>query len=267
MRVLVTGAAGRIGTVVSSGLAGEHEVRGIDLRAPDSPFPGEFSTGDCSRPETAARAVRGVDAVVHLAGEPGESDLRSELSSHTYTTAVLLDAMVEHSVGRMVYASSNHAVGMTPRSTRLGVEVAPRPDTFYGVAKVAAEALLVMYADRHRLSSVAMRIGSFRERPQTRRELSTWLSHDDCVRMVKAAVIAEFTGVRVVYGISSNADGWWDLEPGRMIGYHPVDDAAAFALSIPRREDDEAELARVGGGFALPAYARRPFPANEHEEG
>jgi uronate dehydrogenase len=252
---------------VSAGLAGGHDVRGIDLREPDSPFPGEFSTGDCSHPETAARAVRGVDAVVHLAGVAGESDLRSELSSHAWTTAVLLDAMVEQSVGRMVYASSNHAVGMTPRRRRLGVEVAPRPDTFYGVGKVAAEALLSLYADRHEVSSVAMRIGSFRERPQARRELATWLSHDDCVRMVDAALTADFTGLRVIYGISANSDRWWDLEPGRALGYHPVDDAAAFAAAIPRREDDEAESERVGGGFALPASARRPFPANEHEKG
>jgi uronate dehydrogenase len=265
MRVLVTGAAGHIGTVLWSRLSAEHTLRGVDLRAPDAGFDGELVIGDCADPDVADAAVAGMDAVVHLAGIPTESDLPTILHGHVETTAALLDAMVQHGASRMVYASSNHAVGMTPRQPSLGVGVRPRPDTFYGVGKVAAEALLSLYADRYGISSVAMRIGSFLETPTVRHNLATWLSYDDCARMVRAALTAEFHGVRVIYGVSDNTDGWWDLEPGRAIGYQPQDDAAAFTPSIADRDEDAAEAARVGGSYATDVFARRPFEPRSAE--
>jgi uronate dehydrogenase len=173
------------------------------------------------------------------------------------STGVLLDAMVAHDVTRIVYASSNHAVGFTPRTDVVDEQAPPRPDTFYGVGKVAAEALLRLYVDRYGLDAVACRIGSFGERPENTRGLSIWLSPDDCVRMVEAAVSAPAPGFAVIYGISANTRAWWDLEPGRRLGYHPVDDAEEFARDVPASPDDEADGAHVGGPFAGPRF-RRP---------
>ena len=138
------------------------------------------------------------------------------------TTAALLDAMVEHGVPRFVYGGSNHAVGRTPRASLpeglLTADARPRPDTYYGVAKVAAEALMSLYADRHGLDAVSCRIGSFLPEPQTVRNLATWLSPDDCVRMVDAALTAPAPGFAVLYGISRNTRAWWDLAPGLRAG-------------------------------------------------
>ncbi|HYO32269.1 MAG TPA: NAD(P)-dependent oxidoreductase [Nocardioidaceae bacterium] len=258
MRVLLTGAAGSIGSVLADGLRPDHELRALDLREPETAFAGGVVVGDCADPDVAARAVDGMDAVVHLAGVATESDLPTILHGHVETTAALLDAMVQSDVRRMVYASSNHAVGMHPRTQCLGVDVAMRPDTFYGVGKVAAEALLSLYADRYGISSVAMRIGSFLEAPQSRRNLATWLSHGDCIRMVSAALTAELDGYYPIYGISANRDAWWDLEPGRAIGYVPRDDAAELEPPEPG-PDDAMEGARVGGPYASAALDRRPF--------
>jgi uronate dehydrogenase len=175
------------------------------------------------------------------------------------TTAVLLDAMVAHGVTRMVYASSNHAVGRTPRRERLGTGTPPRPDTFYGVAKVAAEALLRLYVDRHGIDAVALRIGSFLPHPETRRHLSTWLSHDDAVRLVEAALTAADPGFAVVYGISANTRSWWDLEPGHALGYHPQDDAERFAAQVetdPATAEDDLEAGYVGGDYVAERYHR-----------
>ncbi len=259
MRILITGAAGHIGTVLADKLGAGFEIRGLDVREAPASYPGEFLVGDCADPAVAARAVEGMDAVVHLAGVADESNLPEVLHGHVVGTAALLDAMVQSGVRRMAYASSNHAVGMTPRTESLSVEAPHRPDTFYGVGKVAAEGLLSLYADRHGISCVAMRIGSFRERPNTRRALATWLSYDDCVAMVRAALTADIEGVVTIYGISANRDGWWDLEPGHAIGYQPRDDAADYESDLPVREEDEAEAARVGGPFATDAFTRRPF--------
>ncbi len=264
MRVLLTGAAGSIGSVLWRGLVDrDHTVAGLDMVPEPEGFTGAWFTADCADPD-AVDAVFGallkdgpLDAVIHLAGIPTEATLPEELTSHVVSTAALLDGMVRYGVNRMVFASSNHAVGRTPRRDLLDVDVRARPDTFYGVAKVAAEGLLSLYADRYGIDAVATRIGSFLAQPESVRALSTWLSHDDAVRMFDAALTTPDPGFAVLYGVSANTRGWWDLEPGRRLGYHPEDDAERFADQVPvDAEVDEREAAHVGGAFATDAYLR-----------
>jgi uronate dehydrogenase len=258
MRVLLTGSQGSIGRVVEPGLTElGHTVIGLDI-AGAAPY-----QVDCTDPVAVDAVVADVrpDAVVHLAGIPSESSLPDALTSHTITTAALLDAMVRHDVRRIAYASSNHAVGRTPAPV-LPPDARPRPDTFYGVGKVAAEAVLSLYADRYGIDAVSCRIGSFLERPTSRRNLSTWLSHGDAVRMFAAAITAATPGFAVLYGISANTRAWWDLEAGRRLGYDPQDDAERFADEIeqqPETDQDWAEAAHVGGPFATADYERRAF--------
>jgi uronate dehydrogenase len=259
VKVLVTGAAGSIGRVVTVGLADRgHSVVGLDRVPQPDGQEGPWYTADATDPDAVAAVFEEepLDGVVHLAGHPGEASLPESLTSHVVSTGALLDAMVAHDVRRLVYASSNHAVGRTPRAELVGTDTRPRPDTFYGVSKVAAEALLSLYADRHGIDAVACRIGSFLERPETVRQLSTWLSHDDCVRMVEAALTATAPGFAVLYGISDNTRGWWDLEPGRALGYEPRDDAEEFANAVAAGPGDAAEGAHVGGPFATTQYDR-----------
>ncbi|WP_395696140.1 NAD-dependent epimerase/dehydratase family protein [Nocardioides sp.] len=259
MKVLVTGAAGSIGRVVTPGLAERgHTVVGLDRVPQPDGEDGAWYTVDCTDPDAVAAVFdeESLDAVVHLAGHPDEASLPDSLSSHVVTTAALLDAVHEHGVTRFVYASSNHAVGRTPRTDLLTVATRPRPDTFYGVGKVAAEALLSLYADRYGLDAVACRIGSFLERPETLRQLATWLSHGDCVRMVEAALTAPAPGFTVLYGISANTRAWWDLEPGRALGFEPQDDAEAYADSVAPDAPEDVEVDCVGGPFTSTAYER-----------
>ncbi|HEU4811992.1 MAG TPA: NAD(P)-dependent oxidoreductase [Nocardioides sp.] len=259
MRVLVTGAAGSIGRVLTVGLTDRgHEVVGLDRVPQPDGFDGPWHTADCADADAVAAvfAEQSLDAVVHLAGHPGESSLPDSLTSHVVTTAALLDAMVEHDVSRFVYASSNHAVGRTPRRELVSTDARPRPDTFYGVGKVAAEAVMSLYADRYGIDAVSCRIGSFLPEPETVRNLSTWLSHDDCVRMVEASLTATSPGFAVLYGISANTRAWWDLEPGRALGYDPQDDAEDWADRIAAREADASDAAHVGGPFATEEFYR-----------
>jgi len=260
MRVLVTGAAGSIGTVVCTGLVDRgYDVVGLDRVPEPAGFEGGWFTGDCADKDAVGSAFaehRGLEGVVHLAGIPGEDSLPAEMESHVYTTAALLDAMLEHGVRRIVYASSNHAVGRTPRRDLVGDDALPRPDTFYGVAKVAAEALLRLYVDRYDLEAVALRIGSFQPQPESVRQLSTWLSHDDAVRLVEAALTTPDPGFAIAYAISNNTRAWWDLEPGRRLGYEPEDDAEDFAALVPAGEGDVVEAAFVGGPFVTEAFYR-----------
>lgn len=262
----MTGAAGSIGRVVSLGLTDRgHDVVALDLVPRPDGHEGPWHTVDCADPDavTAVLAAESLDAVVHLAGHPDEQGLAASLTSHVTTTAALLDAMVAHGVPRLVYASSNHAVGRTPRTELLTTAARPRPDTFYGVAKVAAEAVMSLYADRYALDAVACRIGSFLPRPESLRHLSTWLSHDDCVRMVDAALTTPAPGFAVLYGISANTRAWWDLAPGRALGYDPQDDAEEFAAEMGPAPDDESDAAHVGGPFATARFQRPAFDARD----
>jgi uronate dehydrogenase len=263
MRVLVTGAAGSIGRVVTAGLAAQgHDIVAVDRERPPAHHGVTAVVADVLDASAMRTAMTDADGVVHLASIPHEASLPEILESHVHTTAVLLDTMVETGVRRMVYASSNHAVGRTPRTETVDAHTRPRPDSFYGVGKVAAEALGSLYADRHGIGFVACRIGSFRQRPATRRNLSTWLSHDDAVRMVSAGLTAPDPGFAVLYGISANTRAWWDLEPGRALGYEPRDDAEEYAaqiLAVPETGDDRFEASYVGGPFAADSFVRRAF--------
>ncbi len=259
MRVLLSGAAGSIGRVLTPGLTDRgHEVVGLDRVPPPDGFDGAWHLIDCADPDAVAAvfAEQQLDAVVHMAGHPGEAGLLDSLTSHVVTTAALLDAMVEHDVRRLVYGGSNHAVGRTPRSDVLRAGARPRPDTFYGVGKVAAEAVMSLYADRYGFDAVSCRIGSFLAEPETTRHLATWLSHDDCVRMVEAALTTVDPGFAVLYGISANTRAWWDLEPGRALGYAPQDDAEQYAGVVPARDEDPSDAAHVGGPFATETFHR-----------
>jgi uronate dehydrogenase len=267
MRVLVTGAAGSIGAVVCSGLVDRgYAVAGLDRVPEPEGFTGEWFTADCADPDavdavfTVLSRSGGLEAVVHLAGATVELSLPEELDAHVLTLAAVLDAMVRHSVTRIVYASSNHAVGHTPRGpSPLDLAARPRPDSFYGVAKVASEALLSLYVDRYGFDAVATRIGSFQPQPESRRQLATWLSHDDAVRMFDACLTAPDPGFAVIYGISRNTRGWWDLAPGRALGFDPQDDAEAFADTLDALTADaqeELEAALVGGPFTGESFVR-----------
>jgi len=236
-----------------------HDVVGADL-----PGRGGDLDLDCTDHVAVDAAVEqvGPDAIIHLAGISTESSLPDALVSHVVSTGALLEAMVQHDVRRIVYASSNHAVGREPRSELLDADVRGRPDTFYGVGKVAAEALLHLFVDRHGIDVVSTRIGTFADRPRTRRQLGSWLSHDDGMRMFEAALTAPTPGFAVVYGISANTRGWWDLGPGRALGYDPQDDAEQYAAEIeaqPETEADRAEAAHVGGPYATVESERPAF--------
>jgi uronate dehydrogenase len=133
---------------------------------------------------------------------------------------------------RIVFASSNHAAGFYPVEQTLSGREAPRPDTLYGVTKAYGEALGSLYADKFGLQVICIRIGSFAERPRQVRELATWLSYGDAVRLFAACLSAPPVGFRVVYGASGNTRLGWDLSPARELGYEPQDDAERYAGEV-----------------------------------
>ncbi|HZB49763.1 MAG TPA: NAD(P)-dependent oxidoreductase [Mycobacteriales bacterium] len=262
-RVLVTGAAGTIGRTACAGLAARGwRVRGLDRRplagVDGLSDPDGAVVADLHDAAALTRALSDVDAVLHLAGIPAEAPFADILSANVDGTYRVLDAARRAGVRRFVYASSNHAVGYTPRMELAGEDLPIRPDTYYGVSKAFGEALGRMYVDRYGMEFVALRIGSWVPEPSTPRHLATWLSPSDGVRLISAALSAPDVDFAIAYGISANTRGWWDLSSARALGYHPTDDAEEFAAEVIRKhgEPDPAdpELALLGGDFTGPGY-------------
>jgi uronate dehydrogenase len=252
-RVLITGARGQIASVLRPALRGGlEELRLSDLEPPEELTPPEtFVAADLTDQPAVERAVAGVDAVVHLGAVSNEAAFDVIAGPNLHGAYHVFEACRRAGVRRVVYASSNHATGMYPVGAPLDGRVAPRPDGLYGASKVWGEALGHMYADKFGLEVVCLRIGSFEPRPRERRELSTWLSHADGVRLVQAALTADVR-FAVVYGASANTRRWWP--PDREVGFEPRDDAEVYAdeLEGPDYAHQGGPNADAGhGGWAV----------------
>ncbi|MFJ6569228.1 NAD-dependent epimerase/dehydratase family protein [Streptomyces sp. NPDC091292] len=259
-RILLTGAAGRIGTVLRSGLAHPDRVLRLLDVAPQRPADPdervEIVRASFTDPHAIRDACRGVDAVVHFGGCSGEAPWETVRAVNVDGTQMVLAAAAETGVRRVVLAGSIHAVGFRNRDETahgpLPADSPARPDTFYGVSKAAVEALGSLYHSRFGIDVTCLRIGAFRPRPAAPEDLAAWLSPADAVRLVEACLRVEPAGFRVLWGISANTRRWWSHAEAEAIGYHPQDDAERYADQIPGHDGAAPATLRthqVGAGF------------------
>ncbi|WP_211245951.1 NAD-dependent epimerase/dehydratase family protein [Actinomadura oligospora] len=256
--VVITGAAGRIGSVLRAGLRDEAErlvlVDRVGLTA-QSPTE-DTRQLDLRDAEALTAALEGADAVVHLGGVADEAPLPELLDGNVMGTLNVLEAARRNGVKRVVLASSNRLTGFYPVSTTVTPDMPPRPDGLYGVSKVAVEALGRLYADKFGLSVVCLRIGSFEDAPTEHRHLATWLSHRDCLGFVRAALTAPDIDFTSVYAVSANKRRFWDLKAAATLGYVPEDDAETHASQLPEEPNTAAPNVQ-GGTYANPDYTLR----------
>jgi uronate dehydrogenase len=259
MLVLITGAAGRIGTMVRPRLRAEGvSLRLMDVVAPTDLQDGEETiVGSVTDRRVLTDAMHGVEAVVHLAGIAVEAAWDDILDANVTGTQSVLQSAVDAGVARLVLASSNHAAGFWTRSEAaergLLADVATRPDTFYGWSKAAGEALARLYHDRFGIDVVALRIGSSSAEPPDVRALSTWLSPRDTAELIWVALRdPRAAGFHIVWGVSANTRRWWSSAEGEAIGYTPKDDAEAYAAALLADavwDTTDPTLFLVGGSF------------------
>jgi len=253
-RVLVTGAEGRIGTILRERLAARYELRALTRAT--AAFPSHVA--DIADLDAIRPAFEEVDAVVHLAASPDVvAPWEDVLHSNIVGARNVFEAARLERVGRVVFASSNHAVGMAevdgapaiydpgdPRVLDERAEV--RPDSDYGASKAFGEALGRMYADRFGIRVVCLRIGSvladddpsgpealagaawmpwLTDDDRRARIRATWLSHRDCAELVRCALEADVR-FAIAYGVSGNARRFWSLDVAReSLGFVPRDRA------------------------------------------
>ncbi|WP_393952294.1 NAD-dependent epimerase/dehydratase family protein [Streptomyces murinus] len=256
-RIAITGAAGGVGTLLRPRLArAGRTLRLLDVApVPEAAEGEDVETVRLSVTDLPAmcEALTGVDAVIHLGGLSVEGPWDEILDININGTRTVLEAARRAGVPRVIIASSSHAVGFHPRSEDEAPDyLFPRPDTYYGVSKVAAEALGSLYHDRYGLDVVCVRIGGCFERPIATRQLATWLSPADCARLMEALIAAPSPGFRVVWGVSDNTRRWFALDEARALGYEPQDDAERFAGELEGRHDPLDEI-YLGGAFCSPS--------------
>lgn len=248
-RILITGAAGAIGSALRTGLRGCYPLlRLSDVRDMAPADAGEeLAPADLRNDAAVKAAMTGIDCVVHMGGIPVEAPWQGILEANIIGSYNVFEAARECGVKRVVFASSNHAVGFHRASRTIGIDVEPRPDSRYGVSKVYGEAMGRLYADKHGISVACLRIGSFRKEPADARQLSTWISPRDMVQLVRCCIDAPDYRYLVLYGVSNNTRSRWQNPHAARIGYVPQDNAEDYAAALAQKTASGAAAEFHGG--------------------
>ena len=251
--VLITGAAGAIGTRLRRLLEGAYpRIRLSDVARPAGLGAQEtFVKADLADMAEVEAAVSGADGIVHLGGFSVEGPWETILQANIIGCYNLFEAARRHGVRRVVFASSNHAIGFYPRQRRIGVDAPVRPDSRYGVSKAFGEALGALYAFKHGLRVTCIRIGNLADAPADRRRLSIWLAAEDLVQLVRIGLEHPDIRYEIFYGASDNARGWWDNSAAFRLGYRPQGrseehSAAALAADAKLPSDPVADWYQGG---------------------
>jgi uronate dehydrogenase len=254
-RVLITGAAGGLGKQ----LRANAKHYGTTLRLSDIADLGEAASNeelfqcDLGDLDAVMELTKDVDTVVHLGGIALENTFENILNANIRGTYNLYESCRKNGIKRVVFASSNHAIGFYEREARIGSNVPHRPDSIYGVSKSFGEDLARYYFDKFGIETVVIRIGSCFEEPRDRRMLATWMSYRDFIQLVERSLKAPRVGFLVVYGSSDNYELFWDNSAAELLGYRPQDSAEDFRAKVeaatPVPDPTDPAVKYIGGGF------------------
>ncbi len=252
--ILITGAAGDVGTHLRRELAGKYHLRLSDMRPIKALAAGEKSApGDVAKMSDMLRVTKDVNAIVHLGGFSVEGPWEMILRANIVGCYNLFEAARRNGVTRVLFASSNHATGFYKRDEKIDHRVYPKPDSRYGVSKAFGEQIGSLYADKYGMEVFCMRIGNVTVAPPDKRRLSNWISPRDLARLVSVGIDNPDIRFEIVYGVSDNKRSWYDNANAHRLGYQPQDDAERYAAEVLAKEkpgDPRAEMYQ-GGNFVF----------------
>ncbi len=254
-RILLTGAAGRLGTELRKGLAPlANTIRLSDRVQIDNPSDNEeviiCELGDY---QGVLEMGQDVDAIVHFGGAVYENDFETILESNIRGSYNVYESARKNGVSRVIYASSVHAIGFHELEAHIDADRPNRPDSLYGVSKNFVESLSRLYWDKFQIETLCLRIFSSFPEPTDRRMLWSWMSFSDCIQYVTRALIAPRIGHTIAFGISDNRLKVVDDRKAGHIGYEPQDSSEAFRDGIesqsPAGHPDSIGVKYLGGWF------------------
>ena len=255
-RLLLTGAAGALGKVLRRSLKPYARALRLSDIAPMEPAgPGEeLLICDLADKAGVDALADGVDAIVHLGGVATEHSFETVLPANIVGVYHVYEAARRHGVKRVVFASSNHAIGFHRQGEVIDAACERRPDGCYGLSKSFGEDVARFYFDRYGIESACLRIGSAFPEPRDRRMLMTWLSYADLTELVRCCLFAPNVDFTIVYGVSANRDVWWDNHLAAHLGWVPRDSSEPFRAKVeaaqPPLPDSDPARRFQGGAFA-----------------
>jgi NAD+ dependent glucose-6-phosphate dehydrogenase len=231
-RVLLTGAAGRIGTSYRKHASEKYDFRLVDIRPVPDPAEHEELTLDLADPEAARRACEGMQTVIHLAANPHTTAefYKDLLEPNFKATYNMYRAAKDAGCERLIFASSVNAVGASPRERQVRESDAPCPGNVYGASKAFGESLGAYFAYGEKLPIISIRIGAVGEirdlHPDTPDNVrAIFITFRDLCHLLDRCVETPDVTYAVVHGVSNNRYNWLSLtETSRLLDYHPVDD-------------------------------------------
>lgn len=248
-RLLITGAAGSLGTVARHKL--KHlatTIRVSDLADLGEAGPNEeLIQCDLADAEAVSTLVEGCDGIVHLGGVATEQSFSTILAANIVGLRNLYEAARAHEHPRIFFAGSNHVTGFYDQHEPVDHTSPHRPDGMYGVSKSFGEALARFYFDKFGQETAIVRVGSCFEKPTDYRMLATWLSYDDFAGLVERVFEIPRLGCPTIWGVSNNSRAWWSNAHVRYLGWTPKDSADPFADQIDAPAPD-SPLATFQGG-------------------
>ena len=232
-KILLTGAAGRIGTAYRKHAGQQYSFRLVDIKPVSDPEGHETMMMDLADPDAARRACEGMQTVIHLAANPHTTaEFYKELLDPNFkATYNMYRAAKDAGCERLVFASSVNAVGAYPPERQVRVTDAPCPGNVYGVSKAFGESLGAYFGHVEGLSSICIRIGAVGDLSNLKADTSDhvrsfYITYRDLCHLLDRCVETPNIPFAVVHGLSNNRANWLELtETCRLLDYHPADDA------------------------------------------
>lgn len=244
-RIVITGAAGTVARTVAAALEGRHTLTLMDQRARSDHRLIPVNLSDFA---AVLDRIPEADTVIHLGANPDEAEWQDILTNNFIATYNVFEVARRKGVKRIIFPSTVMIYdGFRGRAE--GEILTPErhawPMTYYAVSKRFGEDLGKMYARKHGISVVCLRLGWFPHVPipveVVRQERTMVLSVRDCQRLFTCAVEAPDVEFAVVNGFSKEGAARYDLEPGRrLIGYEPRDDFETALASHLARQSESA---------------------------
>lgn len=246
-RVLLTGAAGRIGTAFRRYTGDRYDLRlGVHhLSKLDDPAGHGVMDLEITGPGACRRACESIETVVHLAAIPTSrvSFYEGLLDSNIKGVYNIFRAAKDQGCQRVIFASSVQAVSGYPLDTQVHPDSPVWPTNMYGVSKCFGEAVARYFAYSEGLSSIVVRVGTFegewcKETP-TARNLSTFISKRDMSHLLVRCIETPGIQFAIVHGVSNNRFKRLDITSAReLLRYEPKDDAfQRFDVNLHYRDE------------------------------
>lgn len=236
-KILITGANGNIGSVLSEHLKNKHELTLVDINFSNLTDSLKAETKclniDLVQRENWFGILNNIDYVIHLAGEPDpEADFYDSLLDLNYKVPHnLFDEAINSNVKRIIFASSVHTIMGYPKNVQVKTSDYPKPADAYGVSKVYLEALASYHAYTAKQEAIGIRIGGFDSKIDPgvtdMDGLAIHLSKRDMCHLIDCCLAAELAEpFLLVNGVSNNRFPRMDISQAHFaIGYTPQDDA------------------------------------------